>query len=517
MGRVLTNNVALSYAIETAPGTPGADWVQMEPNGISTFGATITTVARDPISQFRQRRKGTTTDLDSTAEFEADLTLSSFRDFIEGYVFATGVNSDVTQLSAAAAETTGDTYTGLTAFTAEQAAKFAVDTLVWVSGGANSANIGLKTIAAAASTSDTDLDVNEDLVDETAPFQVSFAGHRIVAGDSVTWTWDGASDLATLAETGLGTQLLTLGLSEGQMIHVGSVAQIGGAIQNAFENAAANDMFGYARVNSISADAVVFDKVDAALQFTDGTDPAGAVDIVFGEFVRNVPVSDPGFLERTFTLEATFPNLGDGSAGNTDTSYQYSLGNYCSTVTFNLPLTDKATASFGFLGLDTENPTTTRRNGADSAFTPNQTSALNTTSDIARIRIPGVDVDGETTCFKSLNLTLNNNASAEKCLGRLGAAFVNFGNFEVDIEAQLLFTSPGVIAAIRNNDTLTMDFIVKNDDGVIAVDLPSLTLGGGDREFPVNESVLINTTAQAFGDANLASSIGVSLMPVPLP
>ena len=51
----------------------------------------------------------------------------------------------------------------------------------------------------------------------------------------------------------------------------------------------------------------------------------------------------------------------------------------------------------------------------------------------------------------------------------------------------------------------------------MGVDIPSMTLGGGDREFPVNESVLINTTAQAFGDPVLNTSIGISIIPVPLP
>jgi hypothetical protein len=73
-----------------------------------------------------------------------------------------------------------------------------------------------------------------------------------------------------------------------------------------------------------------------------------------------------------------------------------------------------------------------------------------------------------------------------------------------------------VTAAIRQNTTVTMDFILQNDDGAIAVDLPSITLGGGDREFPANESVLMNVNTQAFADPVLNTSIGVSLFPVPL-
>ncbi len=516
-GQVKTNNVGLSYARQTALGVlPTTGWQQVEPNAISTFGATITTVARTPISINRQRRKGTVTDLDSALEYDADLTLSSFRDHAEGFMFAQGVNTDVTQLDATAAETTGDSYTGLTAFTAEQADKFEVGTLLWVSGGTLEANNGLKSLDTDASTSGTALSVNENLTDETAAFKVSFAGFRIAAGDSPTWTWDGGEQQATLAGvSGIGTTLFALGMTRGQFVHIGSIAALAGAVQNGFQNTAANDMFGYVRVLSMTANTVVFDKVGDALQFTDGTAPATAVDIVFGEFLRNVAVNDPDFCEIAYTYEASFPGLGDGTAGNTDTSYQYALDNFVNTLGFNLPLTDKATVSYAFIGTDTQNPTTTQQTGADSAVTPTQVVAFNTSSDIARLRITDVDETGLTTDFKSLTMNINNNASPEKVLGRLGARFINTGNFEIDIESQLLFTNPLVVAAIRDNQTLSMDFIIKNDDGVIAVDIPSMTLGDGSREFPVNESVLINTTAQAFEDPQLGTSIGISLFPVP--
>lgn len=517
MGRVLTNNVSISSTIETSLGVPGTVWQLAEPNAINTFGAVITTVARDPISRNRQRRKGTVTDLDSSVEFVADLTVSSFRRFIEGFCFAVGVNSDVTGLAATAAETTGDSYTGLTALTAEQADKFEIDTLIWVRGGTNPANNGLKAVDADIATSATAISVAENLVDETAAFRISFAGHRIAAADTVTWTWDAVSRTATLASTGIVATVTALGLTPGMLIHVGSIATAGGAIQNAFENSAPNDMFGYARYRGSSgADSLIFDRVDTALRFTDGTDPATPVDLIFGEFIRNVATNNVDFIERSFQFEIEFPNLDDPSGGS---EFQYALGNFCNTAAFALPLTDKATVTYSFIGTDTENPVTaaSRKTGADNAVDPQLVTAFNTSSDIARLRITEADEDGLTTDFKSLTLTLNNNVSPEKVLGRLGAAFINTGNFEVDIETQLVFTNGAVIDSIRANETVTMDFIVKNDDGVISVDIPSMTLGGGDREFPVNESVLVNITAQAFRDDTFDTSIGVSILPVPLP
>jgi hypothetical protein len=517
MGRVLTNNVSLAYTIETALGVAGTTWFLLEPNSINSFGAEITTVARNPISRNRQRRKGTVTDLDSAVEFEEDLTLSSFRHFIEGFCFVTGINTDVTALASTAAETTGDTYT-IAALNAAQAEKFEVDTLVWAEGFSLAANNGLKVLDTDASNTDTSLAVADNLADEASPpaaARVSFAGHRIAAADTVTWTWDGGSNQATLSETGVGTLLAQLGLTAGQFVHVGSIATAGGAIQNAFENSAANDMYGWARVVSVGTDDVVFDKVDAALQFTDSTDPATAVDILFGEFIRNVPTTGVDYLERSFQFEVEFPNLDAGGGSE----FQYALGNFCNTAAFSLPLTDKATITFAFIGTDTENPVVagSRKSGASSATNPLDTGAFNTSSDIARLRITETDEDGITTDFKSLTMTLNNNVSPEKVLGQLGARYMNTGNFEVDLEAQLVFTDGAVVNKIRDNETVTMDFIVKNDDGVIAVDIPSMTLGGGGREYPVNESVLINTTGLAFQDSTLNTSIGVSILPVPLP
>ncbi len=515
-GQVKTNDVGLAYAKQTALGViPTTGWKTVEPNAFNAFGNTFTRVAREPISQNRQRRKGTITDLDSAAGFDADLTLASARDFIEGFMFTTYINADVTLLTATGADTTTDIYTGLTALSAAQAAKFGVGSLVWAKGSQNAANNGLKSIATAASTSDTTLNVAENLVTETgASILLSIAGFRIPNTDSPTWAWDG-SKLGTLANTGIGAAVQARGLTVGQFVHIGSIASAGGAIQNAFENSAANDMFGYARLTQINTDSLIFDKVSEALKFNDSTAPSTPVDIVFGEFLRNVPRESADFCEVAYCMEGSFPGLGDGTPGNSDTSYEYSLDNFCNNMTFNLPLTDKATVGFDFIGTVTNDPTTTQAPGASSAVNPTDVAAFNTSADIARLRITEADESGLTTDFKSLTMTLGNNVSPEKVLGRLGARFLNYGNFTVDIEAQVLFTNPNVITAIRQNRTVSMDFILKNDDGVIAVDIPSMTLGGGDREFPVNESVLLNTQGEAFGDASLNTSLGFSTFPVP--
>lgn len=519
MGRVLTNNISLAYTIETALGVAGTVWFLLEPEAINSFGASISTVAREPISRNRQRRKGTTVDLDSGAEFDHDLTISAFLDFIEGFCFVTGVNFDM-DIAALSAETTGDSYE-TAALTAAQADKleFAVGqyaTLIFGRGFTNAANNGLKQVDADIASSATAISVAENLVDEAAPpatAQVELAGLRsLAAAADFTWDWDAGAKTGTLISAADITVFAQFGMTVGQKIHIGSPDGSGG-VTNAFENSSANDMFGEARIKSIDAVAgqIVCDKVDAALQFDDLTAPTTAVDVLFGKFVRNVSTTSAEFLERSFQFEIEDPGLDGGNS-----EFEYSKGNFCNTAAFSLPLTDKAGIAFGFIGTDTDSPVVagSRKSGASAATDPLETAAFNTTADIARLRIEDVDETGLTTDFKSLTITLDNQVSPEKVLGTLGAKFINTGNFLVNIEAQLIFTEGLVINRIRDNTTVSMDFTIKNDDGAIAVDIPSMTLGGGDREYPVNESVLINLTGEAFQDPTLDTSIGFSIFPV---
>lgn len=508
MPRVNTNDVQVAYSIESALGVAGPAWREIEPNSIADFGATTTRVARNPISKDRQRRKGTITDLDSAVGLETDLTLDAFRDFIEGFLFARGVNTDVTGIPVP--NTAANGYQ-VAAVSAAQAGKLNANTLLWAAGFSVAGNNGLKLLAANVAANVQVIPIAG--VAAGGAGRISLCGYRISAGTAASWTWSAATKRATLASAAIGTQLEARGLVIGQLVHIGSIiSPTNLALTNGFENAAANDMVGYARVRSISVGEIVFDKVGAALQFTDpaiGT----AVDIIFGQLVRNRATDHADYLSRSYQFEALFKNLGAGPSDR----YQYALGNFCNTVGFALPLTNKATATFNFIGTDTASPVAARKAGANAAVTPSERTAFNTSNDFARLRITEIDEDGITTDFKSLTLNINNGVSGEKVLNALGAKYVNVGDFQIGLEAQLVFSDEAVIQKIRDNESVTMDFILKNSDGVISVDIPSMTLGGGGREFPRNESVLINTTCEADGDNFLDASIAVSIIPVPLP
>lgn len=488
MGRTLTNNFSLQYAIEQSIGVlPGSPtWKLLEPNAIGGFGATISTVARSPISKNRQRRKGTITDLDSAVEFDADLTLEHFIDFIEGFMFANFVGP----IKVVPTAVTASAFTVPT-----MAAAVPQNTLIYARGFTNAANNGVHLVDTGGTTTSIPV-VGGGLVAESPPasqnVSVEICGFRTAAGDLDV---DASGNLVSTA-----LDFADLDLTAGQFIWIGGELAI-----NQFTNA---ENTGFARVVSIATNLLTLDKKGQT--FVTEANTTQLVDLFFGQFIKNVGVDDAEYLERSFQFEGAYDNLEYPGPGD---AWEYAKGNFCNTMGFELPLTNKATINFGFVGTDTEPPTTSRATGADTPVNPVQTGAFNTSADIARLRIIEVDETGLTTDFKSLNVNLNNNVSPEKVLGTLGAKFMNTGNFEVDIEAQLLFSNPAVVEAIRQNRRLTMDFSIQNDDGAIMVDIPSLTLGGGGRDFPVNESILINTTAQAYGDTTFGNSLSVSMFP----
>ena len=530
MAQVLTNNTGLQYARESSlgvlPGSP--DWKILEPNGgPSNFGAVITTVSRNPTSKLRQRRKGTTVDLDAAAEYEADQTVDSLLDFTEAFVFANAVNADATFRGANAG---ASGYT-IPAATAAQAAKFQYTaggpiSLVHAAGYATAANNSpdtVKELSADLASTDTTLQV-AGLSTETAPTnaEVSLAGIRAEAGDLAITVSAGIATITSGNNSAVNNiDFTTLSLTVGQRIHFGGLTATNRPGEN---GGSANGVFGSCRIRTIAAGTITADKLDATLATSDGTDDGNAgtlvpVDLLFGRFVRNVTVDHADYAVISHHFEGSYPNLFETDpptpVANPD-GFEYVTGALANQMTWNMPLTDKSTATFAFVGINAEEPVdnASRKSLASTARLPLFTGALNTSADFFRLGIFDVDDTGLTSDFKDLVCTINNNVAPEKVLGRLGARFMNNGNFEVNVTGQALFTDGNVVARIRNNTTVTADWLVTNDDGAVSVDIPSAVLKDGAKEFPVNESVRISFDLEAFVDSLFNTSIGVSFFPV---
>jgi len=525
MGRVLTNNTSLAYAIEQSLGVlpVSPTWFLTEPNTISAYGANPTKVARSPISKLRQRRKGTIVDQESPTEFEEDLTMTAISHFVEAFVYASATNNDLI-FRAAPALTTGFT---IPAATAAQAAKIQFGaaggpaSLLYAFGYANAANNGLHILAADTGLAGVLLDTVATLTAETPPTnaEVHVCGIRAEAGDLALAV---VGTIGTLT-SGNGASVnpinfTTLGLTVGQRIHVG-----GDTSTNRFGATASpgTRSYGGARVRAIAAGALTLDKLDSRLLASDGTDTGSAgaevrVDLLFGQFIRNVSVDNAAYLERSVQFESTLPNLYETTPPTpvaNPNGYWYNIGQRANVMELANPLANKATIKFGFVGTTSDAIVNdaSRKTNAATPIQPIRTGAFNTAADFFRLGILDVDETGLTSDFKDMVTTFANNVAGEKVLGFLGNKYINNGNFEIDVETTVLFTSPTVVARVLAGTTVTAGWVQRNADGAISIDIPSAELSYKGVELPVNESVRIPLTLSAFVDSFFQTSIGVSL------
>ncbi len=497
MGRVITNGMTLSKAREASlgvlPGSP--QWFEMEPNEINSFGVTTSSEARSPISRSRARRKGAVVDLDSAVEFGADLTLTALRYGVEEFLFARAAGGD--SFVATAATATGYT---VPALSAAAAGKFtyggvAAKTLVYAHGFTTPANNGIKTVGAAPAPGATEIVVAGNVVEAPSAsdlVEVSICGVRSAAGDLDI---DAQGNITSVV-----LDFTTLGFVAGQVIHVGGVDAL-----NQFANPA---NIGFVRLRKIEQHKLTLEKRDQP--FVAEANAAIVVDLLYGQFVRNVSVDHVDFFQPSTQFELASPGLMDANA----TGYEYATGNWADALSISIPLSGKATLTMGYVGVNTTNPSLVRATNAALAKQGGMTEAFGTASDIARLRVQGVDETGLSTDFKTANLTLTNNVAGEKFIGHLGPKYLSAGNIEVDVETQMLFSNPDVPETIRCNRTIGFDTALRNGDGGFVIDLPAGTLNGGEREYPANQSVLLNGTFAAHQSDDLDFTVGVSFFPV---
>lgn len=489
MGAVNTNSVSIAFTEETSLGVPvpAAVAEYLEPNDITDYGADITTTARNPISKDRQNKKGTITDFSSTVGLTSDTTASLLLGFLEGAMLSTWSKRPAWFEGEVAASTADAGFTLTTAMSGT----IMEGMLLYCRGFVNGANNGLKVVGAGSTVGIVKVVGGASMIDEIAPegASVFVVGYQGAAG-SVS-----VDSTGNLIASGFSWE--DFGLENGSAVYIGGITD-----STSFD---IKDNSGLARVRDASAATLVIDKREQAFQFDSGA--AKTIQIFFGWFLRNVPVDDPRFKERSFAFELSYPGLGDGDVD----AYEYSLGNIINTFEMSLPLNEKAETTITTFGKDVEPITETRRGWTFKK--PIFSEAYSTPNDFLRLRMQNIDETGLTTYFKDATITINNNAGGENVLGKLGPAFVNIGNFDVSMDTTAVFTNKALTAKIRNNCTVTCDFCLVNNDAGFYFDIPAMTIGDGSRDFAVNEKVKIALSSNAFGDTSLGYTISQTFFP----
>ena len=462
-------------------------WIALEPNTYSDFGGNITTVARNPINQSRQRKKGVVTDLEASGGFQQDLTLFNFRDLAQGFMFAdlrekkTTAPNNGTGQAVTAVDAATKTYTTA----AGGGTGFVAGHLVVAEGFGITANNGVKTVVSSTGTT---VVVNEVIADEAAPPAAALLAVVGYQGAVGTLSIALNGDLVRLVSTA-GVDFTTLGLIPGEWIFIGGDATVNGFDDNG----------GFARISVIAAGYLEFDKVDWPTPVAEAG-AAKLVNLYFGQVLKNE--SDPALIKRrTYQLERT---LGEDANG---TMSEYLVGAVANELTLNAPQAEKVTVDLTFVACDHQ-----ARNGLTGVKPGTRVGvvegdAFNTSNDFARIKMAVVGDDAAIMplfAFASdLTLTINNNVSANKAVGVLGAFDLSAGTFEVGGSFTAYFASAESVQAVRNNADVTVDVImVKNNQGIL-YDVPLLALGNGrlnvEQDQPITIPLETNAAESKFG------------------
>lgn len=495
VNKIDSNITGLRIAEETSigvlPGTP--IWEPYEPNDYQDIGSRITTLVRNPITDGRQRKKGVTTDLDASAGFGSDFTQTNFQSLLEGVFFAAyRTKAERTDIPSVTIQAGDDTYE-LASTTG-----FAVGDLVFGSGFTNTGNSGLHRVTTV--TTNTSIAVAETLTAEANPPAASklvVVGHQFASGDI---TVDVSGALPKIVSAAF--DLTTLGLTVGEFIYVGG------------DSAAHNPLnavnAGWKRIRSIAAGYIEIDKSVSAMVTDAGT--SKTVRIWYGRKLQNE--TGANIVRSTYQVELSL-----GAPDTTQPSQiqgLYITGCIPSQWSLNVGTATKITTSISFMGQDAE--TVDGATGLKSGTRPTlvDADAFNTSSDLKRIKMSQVSSTDEAISpffayVTDLTLQINNNLKPLKAAGVLGAFDVSTGTFAVSGNVTAYFTDVSAINAIRNNVDVTMDAVlVKNNAGVV-IDIPLMSIGGGNPNIQLDEAVTLPLNIDAAEGSRISTSMNYTM------
>ena len=464
VNKIDSNITGLAYAAETSLGVLGGSptWKRLEPNSYSDFGGNKTKVAPNPINPSRQRKKGVLTDLDSDGGINHDLNFYNLQEILEATFFANmrrkgneivtavdedGIDDDLYEI----ANTSG----------------FVVGSLIKGFNFNNNANNSVNVVTAIVAN--TSVAVSDgQLVEEASPpsnARVQVIGFESEDGDLNVVT---SGDLPTITSSSI--DFTTLGLVVGQWIFVG-----GDTTGTRFSSNVNN---GFKRIRSISANSLVIDK--SVQTMTAETTTTENIRIFFGDVLRNETGSN--IVRKSFHLERT---LGaPDSSEPSEIQSEYLLGAIPNEFTINVPNADLLNVDISFAAINNLQRTGEQGPLQTNVQIPERADVYNTSSDFSRIKMATVlDNDAAPQSLFAFiteaTININNNLTANKAVGLLGAFDMTAGTFMISGSITAYFANVEAVQAVRNNDDVTIDMIIVKDNQGIVLDLPLISLGDG--------------------------------------
>jgi hypothetical protein len=92
-------------------------------------------------------------------------------------------------------------------------------------------------------------------------------------------------------------------------------------------------------------------------------------------------------------------------------------------------------------------------------------------------------------------INLNNNITANKAVGTIGAFDVSAGNFEANASLTAYFTTVAASDAVIKGSEAGFYAVAAVENQGMVFDLPSLTLGGGELKVELNKPITVPLTS----------------------
>ena len=468
-----SNRVGTRYAEEVSLGVVdgSAVWTPVEVNSFADFGASVTTLARAPISASRQEKKGVVVDVEAGGGFNMDLTQKNMFDFLQGFLFANWTLK-------ANSVTTAVTATG---FSVADETDWAANDLILSEDHTLSVNNGLFLVTGTAAG---EVQVTGTSVDASAG-SIKTVGVQGAAGDIDV---DATTDPLRPRLTTTVLDWTAHGLEVGEWIFIG-----GDTASLQFANAENN---GFARIFSIAATELVFDKTSATMVTEAST--TETVQIFTGDFIHNE--DDPAdIVSHCYQFERTLTD-------SPSLQLEYLKGAVPNVLTLSMNTAEKVTLDLGFVAQDVDLDETSLKAGTRPSL--EEADAFNTSSDFSRLTLEGTDITGSSTYFEDYSIEINNNVVPAKALSVLGNFDLVEGNFVVTGNFTAYFTTTELVQAVRNNSDVQLDFaFVKNNAGLL-FDIPLASLGEGRITVEKDSPIKVPLAQNAARDPILTYTLG---------
>lgn len=477
MSEIDSNSTSLSFAEQQGFNDLGVApvWYGVEVNSYSDFGSKATSIARSPIEQGRQDKKGGVVRLDASGGFNADLTQTNLTRLQQGFFYADIIQLPTTEpMNGAKIAITSVTASTKRIAAASGMGVFAAGQLAYVSGSAIAANNGIKTVAASAAGY---VETVEALVDEVSPpaaMKVEVVGWQFASGD-VNVTMSG--NLLQLSST--ATNFSTIPLKVGGWVFIG-----GDPTQTRFAN-----NVGYARVKTIASTLLTLD--DATFTGVAEAGTGKTIRLFFGNIIKNQ--KDPLLQKRRFyNLERT---LGMGPNG---TQAQYLENALANDWTMKIADGDKITIDMGFIAT---NEITKTGGVGDEIKTGTRISApgedlFNTSSNVYRLKAQLKSSSNSNApplfaYFKEATINIKNGVTPRTAIGSKKAIGMNIGNFKVSSTMTAYFEVVDALNAIPNNSDAEFNVILAARNCGQIYDIPLMSVGGGQLSVNKDDSITV--------------------------